>query len=120
MSKQERLKTAFQYLKSIGAVHTQKDVAEAMGASEPNVSSAFKGVEKVLTDLSTYWSRHTWATIAYEICIPVDIIGQALGHSDKSHSVTFIYIKEDPVKVDEANRRVLDYIKKISGGSPRY
>lgn len=50
MSKQERLKTAFQYLKSIGAVHTQKDVAEAMGASEPNVSSAFKGVEKVLTD----------------------------------------------------------------------
>lgn len=50
MSKQERLKTAFQYLKSIGTVHTQKDVAEAMGASEPNVSSAFKGVEKVLTD----------------------------------------------------------------------
>lgn len=50
MSKQERLKTAFQYLKSIGTVHTQKDVAEAMGASESNVSSAFKGVEKVLTD----------------------------------------------------------------------
>lgn len=41
---------AFQYLKSIGTVHTQKDVAEAMGASESNVSSAFKGVEKVLTD----------------------------------------------------------------------
>lgn len=50
MSKQERLKMAFQYLKSIGTVHTQKDVAEAMGASESNVSSAFKGVEKVLTD----------------------------------------------------------------------
>ena len=50
MSKQERLKTAYQYLKSSGIVHTQKDVAEAMGASEPNVSSAFKGVEKVLTD----------------------------------------------------------------------
>ena len=50
MSKQERLKKAFQYLKSIGTVHTQKDVAEAMGASESNVSSAFKGVEKVLTD----------------------------------------------------------------------
>lgn len=50
MSKQERLKTAFQYLKNIGKVHTQKDVAEAMGASKSNVSSAFKGVEKVLTD----------------------------------------------------------------------
>lgn len=61
-------------------------------------------------DLSTYWARHTWATIAYEIGIPVDIIGQALGHSDKSHSVTFIYIKEDQGKVDEANRRVIDYV----------
>ena len=66
-------------------------------------------------DLSTYWARHTWATIAYEIGVPVDIIGQALGHSDKSHSVTFIYIREDQGKVDEANRRVIDYVKKIAG-----
>ena len=66
-------------------------------------------------DLSTYWARHTWATIAYETGVPVDIIGQALGHSDKSHSVTFIYIREDQGKVDEANRRVIDYVKKIAG-----
>lgn len=66
-------------------------------------------------DLSTYWARHTWATIAYEIGVPVDIIGQALGHSDKSHSVTFIYIREDQGKVDEANRCVIDYVKKIAG-----
>ena len=45
----------------------------------------------------------------------MDIIGQALGHSDKSHSVTFIYIREDQGKVDEANRRVIDYVKKIAG-----
>lgn len=66
-------------------------------------------------DLSTYWARHTWATIAYEIGVPIDIIGQALGHSDGAHRVTFVYIKEDQGKVDEANRKVLDYIKKISG-----
>lgn len=71
--------------------------------------------EGLFPDLSTYWARHTWATIAYEIGVPVDIIGQALGHSDKSHSVTFIYIKEDQSKVDEANRRVIDYIKKMAG-----
>lgn len=65
--------------------------------------------------LSTYWARHTWATIAYEIGVPVDIIGQALGHSDRSHKVTFVYIKQEQGKVDEANRKVLDYIKKISG-----
>jgi hypothetical protein len=40
------------------------------------------------------------------------IIGQALGHSDRSHAVTFIYIKPDSSKVDEANRKVLDHIKK--------
>lgn len=62
-------------------------------------------------ELSTYWARHTWATIAYEIGIPVDIIGQALGHSDRSHAVTFIYIKPDSAKVDEANRKVLDAIR---------
>lgn len=66
-------------------------------------------------DLSTYWARHTWATVAYEIGVPVDIIGQALGHSDKSHSVTFIYIKEDQGKVDEANRRVIDHIMRKAG-----
>ena len=63
-------------------------------------------------DLSTYWSRHTWATLAYEVGVPVDIIGQALGHSDRSHAVTFIYIKPDMQKVDDANRRVIDYINK--------
>lgn len=31
-------------------VHTQADVAKAMGASRPNVSSALKGDGKVLTD----------------------------------------------------------------------
>ena len=62
--------------------------------------------------LSTYWARHTWATIAYQIGIPVDIIGQALGHSDRSHTVTFIYIKPDERKVDEANRKVIDYLMK--------
>ena len=62
-------------------------------------------------ELSTYWSRHTWATLAYEVGVPVDIIGQALGHSDRSHAVTFIYIKPDSAKVDAANRKVLDYVK---------
>ena len=63
-------------------------------------------------DLSSYWARHTWATLAYQIGVPIDIIGQALGHSDRSHAVTFIYIKPDEAKVDEANRKVIDYIKK--------
>lgn len=45
-----RLNKGFEYLRSIGMVHTQEDVAKAMGASRPNVSSALKGDGKVLTD----------------------------------------------------------------------
>ena len=66
--------------------------------------------EPIFEGLSTYWSRHTWATIAYEIGISVDTIGQALGHYDGSHAVTLIYIRLDDKKVDEANRSVIDYI----------
>lgn len=64
------------------------------------------------SEISTYWARHTWATLAYEVGISVDVIGQALGHSDRSHTVTFTYIKPDQGKVDEANRKVIDYITK--------
>lgn len=50
MEKKERLKEAFDYLRSKGEVHTQADIADRMNASRPNVSSAFKGDVKCLTD----------------------------------------------------------------------
>lgn len=50
MNKKFRLKDAYDYLYKVGEVHSQKDVAEKMGATAPNVSSALKGVESVLTD----------------------------------------------------------------------
>lgn len=50
MNRSDRLRESFEYLRSNGMVHTQKDLAERMGATRPNVSSAFKGDPKVLTD----------------------------------------------------------------------
>lgn len=50
MGKKERFNDAFNYLKENGLAHTQKDVAETMGSTSPNVSSALKGIESVLTD----------------------------------------------------------------------
>ena len=59
--------------------------------------------------LSTYWARHTWATIAStDLDIPRDTIAHALGHG--TNTVTDIYIDFDQRKVDEANRRVLDWV----------
>ena len=59
--------------------------------------------------LTTYWARHTWATIAaVDLDISKDIISHALGHGN--NTVTDIYIDFDQSKVDAANRRVLDYV----------
>lgn len=62
----------------------------------------------VFDELTSYWARHTWATIAASIDIPRDTIKAALGHDQ--NDVTSIYIEFDMRKVDEANRRVLDYV----------
>lgn len=59
--------------------------------------------------LSTYWARHSWATLAAELDIPKETISAGLGHEIGS-DVTSIYIKFDQKKVDDANRRVIDYV----------
>lgn len=72
-----------------------------------------KGGKKIITplfpELTTYWARHTWATIAAELDIPDAVISQALGHAGEN-TTTDIYIKRSQRKVDEANRRVLDWV----------
>lgn len=68
--------------------------------------------------LSSYWARHSWATIAYNDCnIPVDVISQALGHS-MGNRVTMVYINSDSKKVDEANRKVIDRVKEAAPSQP--
>lgn len=60
--------------------------------------------------ISTYWNRHSWATFAAQIGISMETIGRALGHSIWDNAVTAIYIKYDHRVIDEANRRVIDYV----------
>ena len=58
--------------------------------------------------LTTYWARHSWATIAAELEIPKETIAAALGHG--GNSVTDVYIDFNEKKVDMANRKVLDWV----------
>ena len=71
------------------------------------------GGKKVRTplfpELSSYWSRHTWATLAAQIDVPKDIISEALGH-EYGCSTTSIYINFNRGKVDMANRAVIDFL----------
>lgn len=60
-------------------------------------------------DITSYWARHTWATLASELDIPKETISAALGHEIGSR-ITSIYIDYDMRKVDAANRKVIDWI----------
>lgn len=60
--------------------------------------------------LSLYWARHTWATLAASIDIPMDVISMSLGHSF-GLKVTNVYVRHDLSKVDKANRAVLDLLR---------
>ena len=79
-------------------------------ACAPHVGAHVGKLLKKITklDISMYWARHSWATIASHLDIPKDTIAQALGHGKKT--VTDIYIDYDVRKVDRANRKVIDYV----------
>ncbi|MFV0587467.1 phage integrase SAM-like domain-containing protein [Bacteroides reticulotermitis] len=74
------------------------------------VNSSLKKLTSELSikSMTSYSLRHSWATIAAELEIPKETISAALGHSDKS--VTNIYINFNQKKIDEANRKVIDYV----------
>ena len=69
---------------------------------------------KINEKITTYYARHSWATIARNTCkILKDDIGFALNHSDGSNKTTDLYIEEDYSIVDEANRKVLDTFRNL-------
>lgn len=60
--------------------------------------------------LTLYWARHSWASIAFNDCeISKDDVSLALGHSN-GLAVTSIYINPSLKKIDEANRKVIDFV----------
>ena len=65
-------------------------------------------LNKLEKGLTWYWARYSWANYAVDLDIPKDTISEALGHKHGS-TITGIYIKYSLDKVDEANRKVIDY-----------
>lgn len=66
-------------------------------------------LKKIRAGLTTYYARHTWATLAFKLGVSKDTISLALGHSFGAR-VTGTYINADLSRVDEANRKVIDYV----------
>ena len=94
------------YLKQIGPVEL---VPNPNKSKCRNAKAFIKRRESTFPGLSIYWARHTWATIAASLDIPRETISAALGHG-YGNQTTAIYIDFDTNKIDEANRRVMDWV----------
>lgn len=91
-------------------LHRMGVALKQIGITERKGLGGKKVRKPLFPDLSSYWSRHTWATIAAGLDIPKEVIAHALGHSWATSTVTDIYIRFDDRKVDEANRKAIDYL----------
>lgn len=67
-----------------------------------------KKITPLFPDITTYWARHSWATVAAGLEIPKETISASLGHG--GNETTDIYIDFDRKKIDKANREVLKAI----------
>ena len=65
--------------------------------------------------LSTYSARHSWATVARDMQVPLSVISSGMGHT--SEKTTRIYLDSlDLALVDQANRRIWNAVSGPSGG----
>lgn len=67
-----------------------------------------------LSDLTLYWARHSFATIARNTCrMSRDDISQALNHVDNDHRTTDIYIEKDWGIVDDVQSNVINSLRRM-------
>lgn len=83
-----------------------KQLCHGLAAVRDSLNKIDDGIQ--IHALTSYWARHTWATTAAFLDVPKETIAAALGHG--GNTVTDIYIDFDRSKVDNANRRVLDWV----------
>lgn len=88
--------------------HQLNKALQSIGMSQGKGKKRLVG-QAVWPELTSYWARHTWGTIARSIGVSKDDISLALGHGSKN-PVTDIYLDEDMGLIDNANRRVLDWV----------
>lgn len=90
-------------------VDTQADERKQYQAALRRVNNALKEIARragITANLTTYVSRHSWATIAKQKKVPISVIADALGHD--SETTTQVYLASiDTSTIDAANDLVL-------------
>ena len=85
-----------------------RKLKRGLDAIVEHINAGLPRTEK-LPRISSYWARHTWATLAADLDIPIETISAALGHAHGC-ATTAIYIRFNNKKIDAANRKVLDWV----------
>ena len=69
-----------------------------------------KIIKPLFPDITTYWARHTFASVArYNCDISMDMIADLLGHKHEL-KITNIYVRKNEGAMDAAARKVIDKI----------
>lgn len=100
---------------------------QRIGPVERNGLGGRKTYSPMFPKLTTYYARHSWASIAASLDIPIETISAGLGH-EYGNRITAIYINYDNRKVDAANRKVIDWVLygklngevKVRPGTPEF
>jgi len=75
--------------------------------------------------LSSYVSRHTWATLALRKGIPVEVISESMGHENENTTRIYLASLGQSV-VDKANAELIhlfdnsDYYKAVESNEKNY
>ena len=81
---------------------------------QQNVNNSLRKIGRMIglsRPLTTYVARHTWASVARDLNVPVAIISEGMGH--RSYHTTQVYLNSiDTSRIDEANRMI---IRQIAG-----
>ena len=79
-------------------------------------TALFNGLNQLIRELGLphftfYAFRHSWATIARnELRIEKSLVHAALNHIEKETAIDDVYIKPDYRLINEANKKVVDYV----------
>lgn len=88
--------------------HRMNDALQTIGEFRRVGLGGRKVYKPLFPEITYYWARHTWATLAMQLDLPLETVGLAMGHN--ASTVTEIYIRYDHRKADAANRKIIDYV----------
>jgi integrase/recombinase XerD len=105
------------YLLPILPAHTVEDSMRAKALLMQAIKLTNKYLERIVKDckleceVTTYVARHSWATTAKRLGVPIELIAEAMGH-EHGNKITNIYLDSfDQNVIDDANGKVIKCIE---------